>query len=45
VRWHADVVAGGVVASVGQRSIPYVVGRHIEDLLGTIERQYAVAAG
>ena len=45
VRWQADVVAGGVLASVSQRSIPYVVGRHIEDLLGTIERQYAVAAG
>jgi carbon monoxide dehydrogenase subunit G len=45
VRWQADVVAGGVLASVGQRSIPYVVGRHIEDLLETIERKYAVAAG
>jgi carbon monoxide dehydrogenase subunit G len=45
VRWHADVVAGGVLASVSQRSIPYVVRRHIEDLLETIERQYAVAVG
>jgi carbon monoxide dehydrogenase subunit G len=45
VRWQADVGAGGVLASVGQRSIPYVVGRYIEDLLETIERQYTVAAG
>jgi carbon monoxide dehydrogenase subunit G len=45
VRWQADVVVGGVLASVGQRSIPYVVGQHIEDLLERIERQYAVAAG
>lgn len=39
VRWESDVRLGGVLASLGQRSLPYVLRRQIEDVLGALDEQ------
>lgn len=45
VRWSSDVRLGGVLASLGQRSVPYVVRRQIEDVLEKVgERRAEVRA-
>lgn len=36
VRWEGDVRLGGVIASLGQRSLPYVVQRQVEKVLHAI---------
>jgi len=41
VRWESDVRPGGVLASLGQRSLQYVVRQQIEDVLRTIEKRHS----
>lgn len=41
VRWESDVRLGGVLASLGQRSLPYVLRRQIENVLGAVEEHHA----
>jgi len=44
VNWESDVRLGGVLASLGQRSLPYVLGRQIENVLGAVERRQVGAS-
>jgi len=37
VRWESDVRLGGVLASLGQRSLPYVIQRQVERVLQGVE--------
>lgn len=39
VRWEGDVRLGGVLASLGQRSLPYVVQRQVEKVLRGIRAE------
>lgn len=39
VEWEADVRLGGVLASLGQRSLPYVVRRQVEQVLKGVEER------
>lgn len=41
VRWESDVRLRGVLASLGQRSLRYVVQRQIEDVLRRMETQHS----
>lgn len=41
VAWESDVRLGGVLASLGQRSLPYVLQRQVENVLKAIETQHA----
>lgn len=38
IEWEADVRLGGVLASLGQRSLPYVVHRQVEQTLRGLEQ-------
>jgi carbon monoxide dehydrogenase subunit G len=44
VRWECDALLGGVLASLGQRSLPYVLRRQIESVLKAVERQQVGAS-
>jgi carbon monoxide dehydrogenase subunit G len=44
VRWECDALLGGVLASLGQRSLPYVLQRQIENVLKAVERQQVGAS-
>lgn len=37
VRWEGEVRLGGVLASLGQRSLPYVIQRHVERVLQGVD--------
>lgn len=41
VRWEGDVRLGGVIASLGQRSLPYVVQRQVELVLRRVEANHS----
>lgn len=41
VEWKSEVFLGGVLASLGQRSLPYVLHRQIEEVLRAIETSTA----
>lgn len=40
VRWESDVRFGGVLASLGQRSLRYVVQKQVEDVFRNMEAQH-----
>ncbi len=39
ITWEAEVRLGGVLASLGQRSLPYVVHRQVEQVLQGFEKE------
>ena len=41
VRWEADIRFGGVLASLGQRSLRYVVQKQVEDVFRKMEAQHS----
>ena len=41
VRWESDVRFGGVLASLGQRSLRYVVQKQVEDVFRRMEAQHS----
>lgn len=45
VSWESDVRLGGVLASLGQRSLPYVIQRQVENVLKAVEERHAVVSG
>ncbi len=44
VRWEGDVRLGGVLASLGQRSLLYVLQQQIENVLRALEAQQSAEA-
>ena len=45
MRWEADVRVAGQVGAMGQRVLQPIVNQQVENVLASLERQVAAAAG